>query len=122
MRTRRKIIIGSATFLAIVATATAAAAANSVSATLYGTDTVTKSTVGCSAGMWATAANDTAATSGLTAGCSLVTVKIYYTNTRGYAGWTSTKSDPDYVLKGLGSGDELVKSYHTAVARSTGAE
>lgn len=122
MTVRRNIFIGVAALAALVGGATVAVAANSVSATLYGTDSVTKSTVGCSAGMWSNATQDAAATNRLTAGCETVTVRIYYSHPAGYAGWTATKSGSSGVLLGVSGDSQLVKSYHTAIARTTTAQ
>ena len=105
----------------MLGTATIAQAAHVATGTIVGSGLSEISTYGCSAGTWANTSVDTAATSGR-AGCSSVTVKIYYVSSTGYSGWTNAKVDADYAQLSLSSGRQLVKSYHTAIARSTTAQ
>jgi len=96
--------------------ASTAQAAYMASRTLYGTDSGSISTVQCAADIWSNASLDAAATSEHSgSGCASVSVKIYYYNPAGYAGWSGTVTHPYYAQKALGGSDELQRSYHTAV-------
>jgi|GEM_PF-2411371 len=127
MAIRRVLVAGFAAVLVVLGAATVAQAATSKTITLSGAGatTVTGSVAvtGCPATGWNNASLDTAATSaGGSNGCSYVSVKIYYTNSHGYAGWTNSNSDSAYAQLTLSGGDELQKSSHTAVAKSTTAQ
>lgn len=123
MAKRRTIAVGSATILASLAIATTAQAANVATITLYGTGTGSLATYGCPARAWSSASQDAAGSSAiLLPGCKSVSVKIYYTNNKGFAGWSGTTTDPDYAQRTLNGSDELQKSYHTAIANATSAQ
>jgi len=94
-----------------------AAYAYTATGTLTGSGSGVISTIGCSADTFASAPNDKASTEEHSNNtCTSVTVKIYYTNSAGYAGWSSTVTHPSYAVKQLTGSDELVSSYHTAVS------
>jgi len=94
-----------------------AQAAYVATGTLVGSAVGQISTVGCRAVTIASTSDDQASTHRIEdGGCSELTVKIYYTNPAGYAGWTSTASNTGSVVtKKVYGSDELRKSYHTAI-------
>jgi hypothetical protein len=116
MRSNRIIAIGAATFVAVFGIAAAAQAAYVATGTLYGSDSDVISTVDCAAAIISSTADDQAKTiEAEDIACTKVTVKVYYTNSAGYAGWSSTVESSWRAIKTLSGADQLSRSYHTAV-------
>lgn len=115
MHARRLIMVGAAATVASLVVASSAQAAYVASATLYGTDYSVLSVLECRAVATSDQSIDFAATSEVEgAGCSSVSVKVFYTNGRGYYGWTNTDSDPRRASVQLTGSNALQKSYNTA--------
>jgi len=101
--------------LVTVVAATAAQAAYVATGTLTGTDFGQISTIECRAAIIADASDDSARTIEVEGEeCSAVSVKIYYSNSVGYVGWSNTVTHSSKAVKVLYGSDELRKSYHTA--------
>jgi len=115
MAVKRILTIGAASLFATVVVATTAQAAYTAYTTLYGTSAGQISTIDCRAAVTASTADDSARTIEVEGEkCSSVSVKIFYSNSVGYAGWSNTVTHASKAVKDLSGADQLQRSYHTA--------
>jgi len=115
MAVKRILVIGSASIVASLAIATAAQAAYTATATLYGTDVKVLSVLECKAVATSSQSDDRGATTEAEGyPCSSVSVKVFYQNSSGYYGWSSTDTDLKKAVVVLSGSNQLQNTYNTA--------